>query len=150
LPPTRESLHRLVRIEHHHVFRHLRAHLEAEAGATGADGRGGAPASAATGAATVLATYPAGLRPGDDETEPALATEKETRFQHGQDGEALRIAHHRLGNRLLGDLPESLEDGDGLIDVVLKLGQRAPLRRPAPAPRAPSRPVDLDPSDRWD
>jgi SH3 domain-containing YSC84-like protein 1 len=30
---------------------------------------------------------PAGPRPGDGETEPALPTEEETRFQHGQDGE---------------------------------------------------------------
>src|SRR5215472_2549497 len=68
--------------------------------------------------------HPAAFRPDDDETEAALPAEEETCFQHGQDGETLRIAHHRLGNRLLGDFPKTFEDGDGLIDVVLKLGLR--------------------------
>src|SRR5262249_50941091 len=84
---ARECLHRRVRIEHHHVFRHLRAHLEAEAGAAGGDGRGAAPPAAATfhETATLLDTQPARLRPGDDETEPALSAEEEIRLQHGHD-----------------------------------------------------------------
>src|SRR4029434_3729392 len=90
---ARECLHRLVRIEHHHVFRHLGAHLETEAGAAGADSRGAAPPGAATldDTPTLLDTQPARLRPGDDQTQPALPAEDETRFPYVPDALALPI-----------------------------------------------------------
>src|SRR5262249_38366353 len=80
---AREGFHRRVRIEHHHVFRHLRAHLEAEAGAASGNCRGAAPRRSATlnDTPTLLDTQLARHGSRDDQTEPALPPEQEPRFE---------------------------------------------------------------------